>query len=90
MPWNRHGVLAIHHESTPQPDRRVAFVWDDTAKAAIDRGALVSILDDWTPPFEGHYLYYPSHQLAPVGLRAFVEVLKDVEQQARPGRTVGP
>ncbi|ANN68081.1 LysR family transcriptional regulator [Bordetella bronchialis] len=60
----------------------VAFVWDDTARAAIENGSLVSILDDWTPPFEGHYLYYPSHRLVPVGLRAFVDVIKDVEREA--------
>ncbi|OZI61736.1 LysR family transcriptional regulator [Bordetella genomosp. 11] len=61
----------------------VAFVWEDTARPAIDAGKLATILDDWTPPFEGHYLYYPSHRLVPVGLRAFVDVLKDVERQAR-------
>ena len=61
----------------------VAFVWADTARPAIDSGKLVTILDDWTPPFEGHYLYYPSHRLVPVGLRAFVDVLKDVERDAR-------
>lgn len=60
----------------------VAFVWADTARPAIDSGKLVTILDDWTPPFEGHYLYYPSHRLVPAGLRAFVDVLKDVEREA--------
>ncbi|CAM3741041.1 hypothetical protein BOSP111201_23320 [Bordetella sputigena] len=36
------------------------------------------------PPFGGHYLYYPGHRLVPAGLRAFVDVLKDVERDARP------
>jgi DNA-binding transcriptional LysR family regulator len=58
----------------------IAFVWADTARPAIDSGALVTILDDWTPPFDGHYLYYPSHRLVPVGLRAFVDVIKEVER----------
>ncbi|ARP82831.1 LysR family transcriptional regulator [Bordetella genomosp. 8] len=62
----------------------VAFVWEDTARPAIDSGQLATLLDDWTPPFDGHYLYYPSHRLVPAGLRAFVDVIKDVERDARP------
>jgi DNA-binding transcriptional LysR family regulator len=64
----------------------IAFVWAGTARAALDSGELVTILEDWTPPFDGHCLYYPSHRLVPVGLRAFVNVIKDVERGAAPSR----
>jgi DNA-binding transcriptional LysR family regulator len=64
----------------------IAFVWAGTAQAALDSGELATILEDWTPPFDGHCLYYPSHRLVPMALRAFVNVIKDVERDAAPFR----
>lgn len=35
-------------------------------------GRLVSVLEDWCPPFPGPYLYYPSRRHPPPALAAFV------------------
>jgi len=35
-------------------------------------GRLVSVLEDWCPPFPGPYLYYPSRRHPPSALAAFV------------------
>jgi len=43
---------------------------------ALASGALVTVLQDWTPPFSGFYLYYPSRALMPPKLRVFVDFLK--------------
>jgi DNA-binding transcriptional LysR family regulator len=43
---------------------------------ALASGALVTVLDEWTPPFSGFYLYYPSRALMPPKLRVFVDFLK--------------
>ncbi len=44
---------------------------------ALDDGTLVSVLDDWLPPYDGFYLYYPSRaQLAPK-LRVFADFLRE-------------
>lgn len=57
----------------------IAYVWKETAASAVSDGHLVQILTKWTPSFGGHCLYYPSHRLVPTSLRAFVDVLKEVE-----------
>jgi DNA-binding transcriptional LysR family regulator len=57
----------------------IAFVSYDVAEHAIRRGDLVAVLAEWTPSFPGHRLYYPSHRLVPGCLRAFVDVLKEVD-----------
>ncbi len=45
-------------------------------QAALNDGRLVTVLDDWLPPFDGFYLYYPGRALMPPKLRVFVDFLK--------------
>jgi DNA-binding transcriptional LysR family regulator len=49
---------------------------------ALAAGALVRALEDWTPPFPGCYLYYPSRRNPPPPLRAFID---HVQEAARAG-----
>jgi DNA-binding transcriptional LysR family regulator len=56
----------------------IAFVISDLAQAAIARGELVTLLDDWTPPFPGYHIYYPSRRLLPSGVRAFVDLVREI------------
>ena len=46
------------------------------ARPYLDAGRLVSVLEDWLPPFEGPFLYYPSRRHMPAALRAFVDFLR--------------
>lgn len=39
----------------------------------IAAGRLVSVLEDWLPPFPGPFLYYPSRRHLPAALRAFID-----------------
>ncbi len=53
----------------------------------IAGGRLVRVLEDWTPPFPGICLYYPSRRHAPAGLRAFVELIHEtMAREPRPRR----
>jgi DNA-binding transcriptional LysR family regulator len=54
----------------------LAFVFDEAVTEDIREGRLVTVMDDWCPPFDGFYIYYPSrHQMRPA-LRAFVDFFK--------------
>jgi DNA-binding transcriptional LysR family regulator len=59
----------------------IAYVSAKTAREALAAGVLVPVLADWTPPFAGHHLYYPSHRLVPAALRAFIEVLREIDRE---------
>ena len=64
----------------------IAYVPHSVAARALARGEIVTLLDDWTPPFAGMHLYYPSHRLVPSALRAFVDVMREVERERVSGR----
>jgi DNA-binding transcriptional LysR family regulator len=49
----------------------------------VKSGALVSILDDWCPPFPGPFLYYPSRRQPPPALAAFVAFVAEWRKQER-------
>src|ERR1700759_2217954 len=46
--------------------------FEGNVREAIEAGALVSVLDDWCPPFPGPFLYYPSRRQPPPALAAVV------------------
>jgi DNA-binding transcriptional LysR family regulator len=64
----------------------IAYVPADSARAAIDQGQLLPILTDWTPPIAGQHLYYPSQRLVPAALRAFADVIRDIERERAAAR----
>jgi DNA-binding transcriptional LysR family regulator len=54
----------------------IAYVPDDLATEHIAAGRLISILEDWSPPFPGYYVYYPSrHQNSPA-FKVVVDALR--------------
>jgi DNA-binding transcriptional LysR family regulator len=49
---------------------------DEGVRDEIARGDLVTVLEEFSPPFPGFYLYYPQRRHASAALRAFVEYLR--------------
>ena len=47
------------------------------ARNDIADGRLVSLFEDWLPPFDGPFLYYPSRRHAPPALAAFVAFIRE-------------
>ena len=56
----------------------IAYVAERAAVPFLQTGRLVAVLEDWCPPIPGLYLYYPGHRHVPPGLRAFIDVLKEL------------
>jgi DNA-binding transcriptional LysR family regulator len=54
----------------------LAYTLEAYAAPYLRDGRLVSVLQDWAPPPEVFYLYYPSRRQNPAALQAFIEFLK--------------
>lgn len=60
--------------------RGVAYVPEHFARPFLASGQLVTVLDDWCPPTPGLALYYPRSQHIPSPLRAFIDILRQVDR----------
>ena len=58
----------------------IAYVPERTADPFVADGRLLTVLDDWCPRIPGLFLYYPGRRQVPPGLRAFIDVLREVER----------
>jgi DNA-binding transcriptional LysR family regulator len=54
----------------------VAYVIEQQVRGHVDAGRLVRVLADWTPPFAGYFLYYPSRRQLPPTLAALIAALR--------------
>lgn len=73
------GVLTLDHPEL-MADAAVrglgiAYLAEHVVRDRLERGELVSVLDDWCPPIPGLCLYYSGHRHVPAGLRAFIQML---------------
>ncbi len=51
----------------------IGYFFESEVIDLLASGVLVRVLDDWTPPFSGAHLYYPSRRNPPPPLRAFID-----------------
>lgn len=54
----------------------LAFLFEDMVCEHVAAGRLVQVLDDWTPPFAGYHLYYPSRRHASPAFSLLVNALR--------------
>lgn len=54
----------------------LAFALEEYVGDSLARGELVRVLEDWCPPFDGFFLYYPSRRHQPPALQALVDALR--------------
>jgi DNA-binding transcriptional LysR family regulator len=54
----------------------IAYVTNDYAGEEVKAGRLISVLEDWSPPFAGYHLYYPSRRQLPPAFKLVVEALR--------------
>jgi DNA-binding transcriptional LysR family regulator len=54
----------------------LAYALEAYVSEHIARAKLVRVLEDWCPPFDGYFLYYPSRRHQPPALQALVDTLR--------------
>lgn len=60
--------------------RGIAYVPEYFARPFLESGQLVTVLDEWCPPTPGLALYYPRSRHLPSPLRAFIDLLREVDR----------
>jgi DNA-binding transcriptional LysR family regulator len=58
----------------------LTFATAETFRPYVERGELVSVLDDFLPPFPGFYLYFPQRTDMSPKLRALVEHVREARR----------
>ncbi|MVT77046.1 LysR family transcriptional regulator [Bradyrhizobium cajani] len=54
----------------------LGLVYEEQVAGDIAKRRLVRVLEDWTPPIPGFFMYYPSRQHQPAALSALVNALR--------------
>jgi DNA-binding transcriptional LysR family regulator len=54
----------------------LAYIMENYVAADLAARSLISVLDDWCPPFPGYHLYYPSRRQRSPALAVVIEALR--------------
>ncbi|RVQ49771.1 LysR family transcriptional regulator [Sinorhizobium meliloti] len=54
----------------------IAYIPEDLLEGHIQAGALQAVLDDWSEPFTGYHLYYPSRRQMSPAMALIVDALR--------------
>ena len=57
----------------------IAYLPEDYVLPHLESGELVRVLSDWTPPFPGYHLYYPSRRQQSPALALLIEASALIE-----------
>jgi DNA-binding transcriptional LysR family regulator len=60
----------------------IAYTGEALAEPFLRSGQLVRVLEDWSPSFEGLFLYYPGHRQVPATLRALIDMIRTARSAA--------
>ncbi len=64
----------------------ITMAYEGQARADVERGDLVEVLEEFSTPFPGFYLYYPQRRQASPALRALVDYLRKGRRRPPPKR----
>jgi DNA-binding transcriptional LysR family regulator len=54
----------------------ITYTIEALAEPFLRSGQLVRVLEEWSPSFEGLFLYYPGHRQVPAALRALIDMIR--------------
>jgi DNA-binding transcriptional LysR family regulator len=66
----------------------IAYTLEAMSEPFLRSGQLVRVLEDWSPSFEGLYLYYPGHRQVPAAVRAFIDMIRAARGSAPAKRSL--
>ena len=66
----------------------IAYTGEALAEPFLRSGQLVRVLEDWSPSFEGLFLYYPGHRQVPATLRALIDMIRAARDTASTRRSL--
>jgi DNA-binding transcriptional LysR family regulator len=64
----------------------IAYTIEGLAELSLRSGQLIRVLEDWSPCFEGLFLYYHGQRQVPAALRAFIDMIRAACRPAPVGR----
>jgi len=64
----------------------IAYTLESLTDRFVRSGQLVRVLEDWSPSFEGFFLFYPGRRQVPNALRALIDMIKAAHSPAPTGR----
>jgi DNA-binding transcriptional LysR family regulator len=77
VPEGRLTLGSAHQElQAAEAGRGIAHVFEDYARDALESGALIDVLADWSPRLPSWFLYYPNKRHSSAGMRAFLEFVR--------------
>jgi DNA-binding transcriptional LysR family regulator len=65
----------------------IAYTLEALAEPFLRSGQLVRVLEDWSPSFEGVFLFYTGRRQVPAALRAFIDMIRASHGPAPGGRS---
>jgi DNA-binding transcriptional LysR family regulator len=65
----------------------IAYTLEGLAELSLRSGQLIRVLEDWSPCFEGLFLYYHGQRQVPAALRAFIDMIRTTRRSAPVGRS---
>jgi len=68
----------------------LAYVIEASVQDALADGRLVRVLDDWCQPFDGFFLYYPSHRQLSAAMRAVIDFFRSELNRTPPEAELVP
>ncbi len=66
----------------------IAYTIEARVEPFLRSGQLVRVLEDWSPSFEGLFLYYSGHRQVPAALRALIDMIRTARSAASSGSTI--
>jgi DNA-binding transcriptional LysR family regulator len=66
----------------------IVYTIEALAEPFLRSGQLVRVLEDWSPAFEGFFLYYPGRRQVPAALRALIDIIRAAGSSASAGTSL--